>query len=170
MLRDLFEADDGGWVQDAALLDRLVDEKLKAAAEEVGTEGWKWVTAAIDLPYRCTDGMRELDGEAPPTSESEQARIAQLHAEAEAIEAEFADADDMPEDVDQRITAIDEELAGLVERPLVYDPAEMARAGVLVSIDSVGSLYILRGFVRPEDEQQADDGHEQGDGQDGSTN
>jgi ParB family chromosome partitioning protein len=168
MLRDLFEADDGGWVQDAALLDRLVDEKLKAAAEEVGTEGWKWVTAAIDLPYRCTDGMRELDGEAPPTSESEQARIAQLHAEAEAIEAEFEAADDMPEDVDQRITAIDEELAGLVERPLVYDPAEMARAGVLVSIDSVGSLYILRGFVRPEDEPQADTGHEQGEGRDGS--
>lgn len=168
MLRDLFEADDGGWVQDAALLDRMVDEKLKTAAEEVGAEGWKWVTAAMDLPYRCTDGMRELDGEAPPTSESEQARIAELHAEAEAIEAEFADADDMPEDVDQRITAIDEELAGLVERSLVYDPAEMARAGVLVSIDSVGSLYILRGFVRPEDEQQADAGHEQGDGQDGN--
>jgi ParB family chromosome partitioning protein len=112
--------------------------------------------------------MRELDGEAPPTSESEQARIAQLHAEAEAIEAEFEAADDMPEDVDQRITAIDEELAGLVERPLVYDPAEMARAGVLVSIDSVGSLYILRGFVRPEDEPQADTGHEQGEGRDGS--
>ena len=34
VLRDLFESDDGGWLQDAALLDRLVAEKLKATADE----------------------------------------------------------------------------------------------------------------------------------------
>jgi len=36
--RDLFQSDDGGWLQDAALLDRLVAEKLKAEAETIATK------------------------------------------------------------------------------------------------------------------------------------
>ena len=40
VLRDLFENDDGGWLQDVALLDRLVTEKLKAEAETIAVEGW----------------------------------------------------------------------------------------------------------------------------------
>src|SRR3546814_7453084 len=36
VLRDLFTADDGGWLQDAALLDTLVAAKLQAEAERIG--------------------------------------------------------------------------------------------------------------------------------------
>jgi len=36
---DLFEADDGGWLQDPTLLDRLVMEKLTGAAEDIRAEG-----------------------------------------------------------------------------------------------------------------------------------
>ena len=43
VLRDLFESDDGGWLQDVGLLDRLVAEKLKVIADEIAAEGWKWV-------------------------------------------------------------------------------------------------------------------------------
>lgn len=50
VLRDLSEHDDGGWVQDVALLDRLVTEKLKAEAEAIGAEGWKWISVAVDSP------------------------------------------------------------------------------------------------------------------------
>ena len=32
MLRDLFEEDEGGWLQDVSLLDRLTTEKLKAVS------------------------------------------------------------------------------------------------------------------------------------------
>jgi ParB family chromosome partitioning protein len=46
ILRDLFEHDDGGWLQDAALLDRLVIEKLRAEAETLRTAGWKWIVVA----------------------------------------------------------------------------------------------------------------------------
>jgi ParB family chromosome partitioning protein len=35
VLRDLFQSDDGGWLQDPVLLDRLVAEKLKATADEI---------------------------------------------------------------------------------------------------------------------------------------
>ncbi|MDE8347800.1 MAG: DNA-binding protein, partial [Acidocella sp.] len=40
----------------------------------------------------------------------------------------------------------------LTQRPPVYDPAEIAMAGVFVSIDGNGALRVERGYVRPEDE------------------
>jgi len=39
VMRDLFEEDDGGWITDPALLDTLVDEKLRAEGERIGGEG-----------------------------------------------------------------------------------------------------------------------------------
>jgi len=44
---------------------------------------------------------------------------------------------------------IEAALASFDERPVVYDPTEIAHAGVFVSIDSGGGLRIERGFVRP---------------------
>ncbi len=64
VMRDLFEHDDGGWLQDVPLLDRLVTEKLKAEAETIAAEGWKWIAVAVDFPYGHTNGLRELDGRA----------------------------------------------------------------------------------------------------------
>ncbi len=43
VLRDLFEDDGGGWLQDVALLDRLATERLAAEAEKITAEGWKWI-------------------------------------------------------------------------------------------------------------------------------
>lgn len=152
VLRDLFEEDQGGWLQDLALLDRMVDEKLKAEAARIGEEGWKWVAIAVDFPYDYDDDMRVIDGEQPEMTDADQARLAALREEAEALEQEWSGAADVPDDVDARVTAIDEEISAIVSRPLVYQPTEMARAGVFVSIDRDGSLYVERGFVRPEDE------------------
>jgi ParB family chromosome partitioning protein len=59
VLRDLFEHDDGGWLQDVVLLDRLVTEKLKAEAETIAAEGWKWISVAVDFPYGHTQGLRQ---------------------------------------------------------------------------------------------------------------
>ena len=41
ILRDLFQADDGGWLQDPGLLDMLVAERLREEAETVRAEGWR---------------------------------------------------------------------------------------------------------------------------------
>src|SRR3954452_8911765 len=35
VLRDLFQGDDGGWLQDVALVDRLVTERLECEADSV---------------------------------------------------------------------------------------------------------------------------------------
>ena len=50
VMRDLFEHDDGGWLQDPALLDRLVIENLQDEAETLRAEGWKWIAVACRLP------------------------------------------------------------------------------------------------------------------------
>ena len=61
----------------------------------------------------------------------------------------------MPEGVDRRLGEIEAALQSFDDRPMIYDAAEMARAGAFVSIDSEGSLRVARGFVRPEDEVEA---------------
>lgn len=152
VLRDLFEEDEGGWLQDVGLLETLVAARLAAEAERIGVEGWKWIVAAIDLPYRYQDGMRPMAGAQPELTEEQEAQLAALRAEADALEAEWAEARDIPDEVHVRVNAIDEEIAGLVERPLVYDPEEVARAGAFVTIDRFGNLEVDRGYVRPEDE------------------
>jgi ParB family chromosome partitioning protein len=161
VLRDLFESDDGGWLEDVALLDRLQTEKLDAAVAAIAAEGWKWVEAAVDFHYGHTYGLREIEGEAPETKAEDEARIEALREEADRLEDEWSGHDDIPDEVSARIEAIDEEIAPLVSKPLIYDPAEIAIAGAFVSIDVDGSLYVERGYVRPEDEPEVEaDGDE----------
>ncbi len=150
VLRDLFEADDGGWLQDVALLDRLVAEKLQTEAERIGAEGWKWIAAAVDFPFGHTHGLRELHGEPAELTADEQAAIETLRTEQAKLEADYGQADELPEDVDRRLGEIEAALQSFDERPMIYDAAEMARAGAFVSIDSEGGLRVARGFVRPE--------------------
>ncbi|QYU69271.1 ParB N-terminal domain-containing protein [Leptolyngbya sp. 15MV] len=152
ILRDLFQPDDGGWWQDAGLLDRLARERLEREAEAIRAEGWRWVEAAPDFPYGHTYGLRRLAGEAQPLTEEETARREALQAEFDRLEQDCAEADEVPEETDRRLAEIEEALAAFEDRPVAYDPEEMARAGVFVSIDGSGALRVERGCVRPEDE------------------
>jgi len=150
--RDLFEHDGGGWLQDPALLDRLVIEKLQTEAETLRAEGWKWIAVGPDFPYGHTAGLRRLDGHTVDLTDEERASREALEAELDRLEQQYADADELPDDVDRRLGEIETALAAFEDRPIVYDLAEIARAGVFVSIDRNGELRIERGYVRPEDE------------------
>jgi ParB family chromosome partitioning protein len=150
--RDLFEHDDGGWLQEPALLDRLVIEKLKAEAEKLRTEGWKWISVAPDFPYGHTAGLRRLDGHAVDLTDEETATRNALEAELDGLEQQYAEVDEVPEEVDRRLGEIETALEALNDRPFVYNLAEIAHAGAFVSIDRDGELRIERGYVRPEDE------------------
>src|SRR5207247_6356465 len=61
VLRDLFEHDNGGWLQDVVLLDRLDTETLKVEAETIAAESWEWISVDVDLTYDHTKGLREID-------------------------------------------------------------------------------------------------------------
>jgi ParB family chromosome partitioning protein len=152
IMRDLFQHDDGGWLQDPALLDRLVTEKLQSEAETLRAEGWNWIAVATDFPYGHAAGLRRLTGETVDFTEDENASLAALKAEQDSLEEQYAQADELPDEVDQRLGEIETAIAAFENRPVRYDPAEIARAGIFVSIDGEGALHIERGFVRPEDE------------------
>jgi ParB family chromosome partitioning protein len=153
VLRDLFQADRGGWLQDVALLDRMVVEKLAADAEAIVAEGWKWIEAAVDLPYGVANGLRRIRATGPVLTDEEQERYDALQTEFGTIEEQYSDSPDvLPEDVDRRLGEIEAALDEFHNRPVEFDPAELARAGVFVTIDRDGALKVERGFVRPEDE------------------
>jgi len=156
VMRDLFQQDDGGWLQDPALLDRLVVEKLTSEAEALRGEGWKWIEVAAEFPYGHTAGLRRLAGETASLTGEEQASYDALRAEYDKLEAEYAEAEELPDEVDQRLGEIETALEAFDDRPVIYDPADIARAGAFVSIDGDGDLRIERGYVRPEDEAPAE--------------
>jgi hypothetical protein len=117
VIRDLFQQDDGGWLQNPVLLDRLVAEKLEREADKVRSEGWKWVEVAIDIPYGHTYGLRHISGESIAMSEEEIATAEALRAEYERLEEAHAEADELPEEVDQRFGEIETALAAFDEPP-----------------------------------------------------
>jgi ParB family chromosome partitioning protein len=153
ILRDLFQSDDGGWLQDVGLLDRLVGEQLERQAEAIRAEGWKWIEVAPDFAYGHTYGLRQVRGDQPPLTADEQATRDALQAEFVAFEAAYAVDETFPEHVHQRLSEIETAIASLDDRPVVFEDDEVGRAGAFVSIDGSGNLRIDRGYVRPEDEQ-----------------
>ncbi|WP_221238545.1 ParB/RepB/Spo0J family partition protein [Roseospira visakhapatnamensis] len=152
ILRDLFSEDGGGWFEDMALLERLVAEALNTAAEQVRAEGWLWVEAALDFPYGHTHGLRRLAGEAVDLTEEEIAARRDLQAELEKLLGSYPEPTELPDDVDARVGEIEAALEVFETRPVRFDPGEMTRAGVFVSIDMDGQVRIERGFIRPEDD------------------
>ena len=156
--RDLFQHDDGGWLQDPALLDRLASEKLQVEAQSLRGEGWKWIEIATDFPYGHTAGLRRLAGETVDLTEEETAGLAALKAESALLEEQYSQSNEMPDEVDQRLDEIETAIAAFETRSLKYDPTEIAAAGIFVSIDGEGRPRIERGFVRPEDEAPTEPG------------
>ena len=152
VLRDLFEADHGGWLQDAGLLEKLVAEKLEREAEAVREEGWKWIEVATEFPYSHTWNLRRITGEPQPMSDEETETYRALKAEYDQLEEQYAESEDLPEEADIRLSEIETAMEALQDRPVQFDAEDIALAGVFVSIDRSGRLRVERGYVRPEDE------------------
>ncbi|OWV73026.1 DNA-binding protein [Rhizobium sp. R634] len=157
VMRDLFEQDQGGWLQDPAVLEQLALEKLKVDADAIQeAEGWKWIEVAFDFPYGHTSGLRRFYGEQAEMTEEELARYDATRAEYDKLDGDYAAASEHSESTEQKLEELGAELDRLNDRPYVFDVEEVARGGVFVSLGAGGELKIERGFVRPEDEQQAE--------------
>ena len=156
VLNDLFQGDDGGWLQDAGLADMMVAEKLREEAEAIRAEGWKWTEVAPDFAYGHTFGLRQLRGDVLPLTDEEEATLAALGQEADEIEAASAEAEELNDEQDRRMSEIEAAIEEINDRPIVFDPADVAIAGAFVSIDRNGRLSVERGFVRAEDEPKVE--------------
>lgn len=161
ILRDLFEQDSGGWFQDAALLEQLVFDRLKADAETIRAGGWKWVEAAISFPYGHTSGMRRVYAEPAEMSAEEIARYDAVKAEYDALDAKYAEMEDADQEIEDKLDQLGAELDRFSDRPQAYDPDQKAIAGAFVTLGANGQLQVEAGFVRPEDEPRAETGDDE---------
>ena len=152
LLRDLFQGDDGGWLEDIALVDRMVAEKLESETARIAAEGWKWVEAAPDFAYGHNFGLRRLRGEPVPLSPEEESARDAAREEYNRLSEQYSSAEELPDEIDRGLGELEAQIQGFESRPLAFDPAELTRAGAFVSIAPDGSLRVERGYVRPEDE------------------
>lgn len=150
--RDLFSEDRGGWITDPALLERLVAERLEAAAEAIRAEGWKWVAIGQDAQAEAW-GLRRVWPSKVALSVEDEGWRGELADRYDALaEQHDRSADDLPEDVATELDRIEAELATLDAKEEVFRPEDVAVAGVVITLALDGSPRIERGFVRPEDE------------------
>ena len=149
VLRDLFTEDRGGWLEDVALLDRLVAEKLAGIASEVReAEGWKWAEAHMDYPHGnpCS---RVYPVQVERTAE-EKAEIDAVSTEYDELVSKWSHLEELPPEVEARLDEIDAALEAFGDG-YAYRPEEIARGGVFVVLGPDGAARIERGHVRPED-------------------
>jgi ParB family chromosome partitioning protein len=151
--RDLFaEGEEGVFVLDTVLLDRLAMEKLTLDAETVKAEGWKWVETALELDRSEMD-FRVRRPEPLPLSEEAEAERKRLSDEYTAL---FDSADEHDEETTERLDDIEERISKLEGTESAYTPDVLAIAGAMVTIGHDGELEVMRGLVRPEDEPEAE--------------
>ncbi|MFG1351910.1 ParB/RepB/Spo0J family partition protein [Xanthobacter autotrophicus] len=157
ILRDLFTEDRGGFYEDAALLDRLVIEKLEKIAAEVQTEGWKWTAVHIDYPHG--NGLRRTYPHPVALSEDDEAAYVAAQGEYDALTEQYDSAEELPDDVVQRFGELEAEIERIDALRHAYDADEIARGGVFVILSHDGEARIERGFIRAEDEKpETEDG------------
>ena len=145
--RDLFSADDEGFMDDAALVRRLAIEKLEQKAIELRSS-WAWTRAMLDPAYDFSAQYRRVR---PQPAELP----CEITGEIERIEQRLAELDEISEDewTDALMTdaaRLDErrdELAESVEDLAVYSEKDRAVAGVIVTIGDDGEFRLHEGLV-----------------------
>lgn len=149
--RDLFAEDDNGvFVLDAELLDRLAMEKLVTEVETIRAEGWKWVEAFVKFD-RSQTSFRTRHPERLPLSAEAEAEQTRLTEEYETL---FSSQDEHDDEATEQLDALEEQINALNDTPRVFDAETLAIAGAIVTIGHDGELQVLRGLVRPEDEPE----------------
>lgn len=150
IVRDLFDEEHEGYLTDAALLDRLVIEKLESAAEAIRAEGWKWVVIMPKIDHEKLRGLGRACPEREPPTEEQQAEIENLTAQYEALAEEHGD--DPPEEIATEIEKLADRIDVLSEGTERWLTDDIALAGAVIGMGYDGRLVVERGYVRPEDE------------------
>jgi ParB family chromosome partitioning protein len=154
--RDLFSEDRGGWITDAALLERLVAERMEREAETIRAEGWRWVGIGQEAQAAAWN-LRRVWADKVALSAEDETRRSELAARHDEIaEQHNGSGDDLPEDLAAELDRIEAELAELEAREEAWQSKDVAIGGVILTIAVDGSLRIERGFVRAEDEPKSE--------------
>ncbi|WP_150428684.1 ParB N-terminal domain-containing protein [Dechloromonas sp. CZR5] len=152
--RDLFaEGDAGVYLTDAALLERLAQDKLAGLAAEVKAEGWAWVDATPGVTHADLHAFQRAPRERREPSKREAQRIEKLQTKmqevGEALDAALdAEDEDKADALQEEGEAMGEQLQALEDGLQYYSPNVKAAAGVVVTVDRNGEAVIHRGLLR----------------------
>ncbi|HBO6759013.1 TPA: ParB/RepB/Spo0J family partition protein [Pseudomonas aeruginosa] len=151
---DLFaEGDAGVYLTDAALLDRLAQDRLTGIAAEVKAEGWAWVDATPGVPHADLHAFQRAPQERREPTKREAQRIEKLQAKVQAIGETLNDAldaedEDKADALQEEGEAVGKQLQALEDGLQDYSPTVKAAAGAIVTIDRNGQAVIHRGLMR----------------------
>ena len=152
--RDLFaEGDAGVYLTDAALLERLGQDKLAGIAAEVKAEGWAWVDATLGVTHADLHAFQRAPRERREPTKREARRIEKLQARmqevGEALDATLdAEDEDKADALQEEGEALGEQLQALEDGLQDYSPKVKAAAGAIVTIDRNGEAVIHHGLMR----------------------
>ncbi|WP_095085307.1 ParB/RepB/Spo0J family partition protein [Mesorhizobium sophorae] len=160
--RDLFDAEGGGYVKDAALLDTLTRRKLEAVADQVRAEGWKWVETRIAFGWEERQDFQHGRKAEIALPDAVQAEADALEIEREALRGDDFDNEDDEAKACDRIEAIESRLGDIDDLTRVWTDEVMACAGAIVHLTHDGTPDIERGLIRKGDAAALQRGDEHG--------
>ncbi|HAT1587302.1 TPA: ParB/RepB/Spo0J family partition protein [Citrobacter farmeri] len=152
--RDLFaEADAGVYLTDAALLERLAQDKLAGIAATVRAEGWAWVDATPGVTHADLQAFQRAPRQRRSPNKREAQRIEKLQTKmqalAEAVDAALdADDEEKADALQEEGEHLGEQLQALEDGLQDYGETVKAAAGAIVTIDRNGEAVIHRGLLR----------------------
>ena len=158
ILRDLFDAEDEGYFSDSQLLDRLVFEKLEAAAESIRAEGWRWVEIYPDLDLAQLSRHGRASTVELQLSEADEARLSTLGERYDELVAALEEGEGAgSEELDQ----VSAEIAELESKKTAWPDEDKAAAGAIVSVGHDGLMEVHRGLLKSDPTaRRAGNGHE----------
>lgn len=152
--RDLFaEGDAGVYLTDAALLERLAQDRLAGISAEVKAEGWAWVDTSPAVTHADLHAFQRAPRERREPTKREAVRIEKLQTKMQELAAAVDDALDAEDEekadaLQEEGETVGEQLQALEDGLQDYGATVKAAAGVIVTIDRNGQAVIHRGLLR----------------------
>ena len=150
--RDLFDDSNSGYIQDAALINQLVESKLQTDIDVIKAEGWNWVEFVPEIDWKYISQFGCIKPKLRDFSVEETKELERLHTMLEQYDEEGVDEDD-----ENKIAEI-EQIQGCIEaiekRPKEWSAEDKAISGVLVSLSFDGSLEIQYGLLKGGNQKQ----------------
>ena len=148
--RDLFDERSQGYAIDTTLVERLVAEKMDALACGVLAEGWAWVEIMPEMDWHGMRGYGRVFPVEVERSDAESRELEVLREEQEHIES-LIDSEGGDEATEARLAEIASRITEIYRE--VYVPADLERAGALITLHYTGEPAFHRGYLKPETTQ-----------------
>lgn len=153
--RDLFSNSGGGYIDDLPLLERLALDRLEKERRKLAKEEHGWIDVLLRADHAALSEYARVRMVQHAPSEEELAALATLQNQIESLESERAEVGDG----DERSGALDQQIAGLVDRSrtlrrnLAIGPApeDKSLSGAVISLDDNGCVVVRRDLIRPGD-------------------